>query len=317
MLAGSAAAVDEPPVKLSISPVGGQGSFISVELEPGEQRSLDLLLGNHASAAILARTYAADAYSLVNGGFGARLHGDPTTGPTLWLTYPTEELEIQAGSGVERAVRVAVPPGTPPGEYVSALVIENAQALPGSGGMAFDQVLRQAIAVVVTVPGPTQAMLQLGPAEHRWVTATSVVRLGIANEGNVLTKPAGEVVIANEAGSVVETLGVVLDSVYGGTSSLIEVALTEPLSPGRYMADVVLADPNRNVQAAASDLPFVVDGPPPAPGPADAGALALTDGFPAWLGIAIGIVGIMACAIVLLGIVAAMRRRRARSMPPG
>ncbi|MBW3612218.1 MAG: DUF916 domain-containing protein [Actinobacteria bacterium] len=86
------------------------GSFFELTMSPGEQRELAVELTNHGETAVSARTYRADVYSIVNGGFGARLHPDPDTGATLWLNYTEDVLELGPGDGVTRTFLVTVPP---------------------------------------------------------------------------------------------------------------------------------------------------------------------------------------------------------------
>jgi hypothetical protein len=65
-------------------------SHLSTELAPGESTTLTVVIGNGDVEPLLLRTYTADSYSLVNGGFGVREEADPATEPTTWLDYPAE-----------------------------------------------------------------------------------------------------------------------------------------------------------------------------------------------------------------------------------
>ena len=70
------------PIKLSLTPIGTTGSNFVVTMQPGENRSLAVKVGNAGAEPIVARTFAADAYSMVNGGFAVRLEGEPSGGTT-------------------------------------------------------------------------------------------------------------------------------------------------------------------------------------------------------------------------------------------
>ncbi|MDQ1618860.1 MAG: hypothetical protein QOE19_1429, partial [Actinomycetota bacterium] len=153
-LAPGAAHATESPVKLSAKPVAQPGQFFDVTLAAGATRTLRIELGNQGTSGIAARTYAADAYTIINGGFAARLRGEASAGTTRWLDYRPSVLQLPAGEAVERSFTLSVPPGTPPGEYISAIVLENDQPVEGSGAVALNHVLRQAVAVSVRVPGP-------------------------------------------------------------------------------------------------------------------------------------------------------------------
>src|SRR4051812_9477393 len=70
--------------RLGIRPIDYEGYF-TLEMKPGEKKKLTVELGNYGTQSVKARTYAADVYTLINGGFGVRLDGEATSGTTLWL----------------------------------------------------------------------------------------------------------------------------------------------------------------------------------------------------------------------------------------
>ncbi|MFA6112176.1 MAG: DUF916 domain-containing protein, partial [Candidatus Latescibacterota bacterium] len=125
------AVADEQPVKLSLKAVDQPGPYFDLVIKPGQSQQLTVELGNHGSATIPARTYAADAYSLINGGFGAGTRDSTPTGTTTWLSYPTEVLQLPAGQAATRDLTVSVPAGTAPGEYISSLILENDAPVQG------------------------------------------------------------------------------------------------------------------------------------------------------------------------------------------
>src|SRR5215217_6742247 len=72
---------------ISISPMGTSDSYFKLSLPAGATQELAVMLANKGDAPTSSDTYAADAYSIVNGGFGARSGSDPATGATTWLSY--------------------------------------------------------------------------------------------------------------------------------------------------------------------------------------------------------------------------------------
>ena len=112
---------DPGQIKLALLPVGQPGSYFDLTMRPGESRSFEITIANDGDSSIAARTYAADVYTIINGGFGARLRGEPETGMTSWLDYPTRVLQLAAGSRADSSFTVAVPAGTGPGEYITSL----------------------------------------------------------------------------------------------------------------------------------------------------------------------------------------------------
>lgn len=226
--------------KLGIKPVGQTGSFFDLTMAPGERRDLAVELTNHGEATVTARTYRADVYTIINGGFGARLRPDPDTGPTLWVDYPEDVLQLAAGTTVKRTFSLTVPRDAKPGEHIAGLVIENESPVRGSGSVAVDQVVRQAIAVVVTVPGPPRPALEIKEAKHALAGGASVVAVEVANTGNVRLRPAGEVVVTDSAGREISRTKVNMESFYAGTTTSVEASQQRLLEPGRYSVRVAL-----------------------------------------------------------------------------
>ncbi len=251
------------PIRLSITPVGVEGSYFTLTASPGERRPLTVQLGNVGTSTVRARTYPADAYTIVNGGFDAALAGEPASGTTTWLDYPDEVLGLAAGATVQRPFTLAVPADATPGEYLTSLVIQNAEPVAGDGAtselnFAFRQVIRQVIAVSITVPGPQVPGLEIGAVTHRTVAGTSSIAVAVKNTGNVRLKPAGEFVLRDDAGKEVSRYPVSMDSFYAGTQTFIEVPFAQRLNPGVYSASLSLTDATATGVAVSSDALAVI-----------------------------------------------------------
>ena len=304
--------------ELGIRPVDQTGSFFELTMTPGEQRDLAVELANHGEAAVSARTYRADVYSIINGGFGARLHPDPDTGTTLWLNYAEDVLELGPGNGVTRTFSVTVPADAAVGEHITSLVIENEDPVRGSGNVAVDQVVRQAIAVVITVPGPAAPALEIQEANHALAAGTSVVAVGVANTGNVRLEPAGEVVVTDSGGQEVSRTTVAMDSVYAGTVTSVEAPQQRLLEPGRYSVRIALEYEGGRVEADSLALvvPVVEELPTLTPEGALVGEEPGTtpeDGWSTWVLIG-GVLGLLVLGIVLgRAVPAVLRRKRTAS----
>lgn len=252
------AEVTEVP-QLSIRPAGqAEATYLDLQLMPGEQRRVDIELVNTGSLPISARTYSADAYTIINGGFGIGFAGEATSPTTGWLDYPTEVLELAAGEVVTRSLTITVPVDAAPGEHLAGLAIENAEPAKGSGGVALDQVVRKAIAILVTLPGATEAALEIDGGEHLSIAGRSVVAVSLRNPGNVRVRPTGSVAVFDASGTEVARVRTTMDSFYARTSTRIEIPLTTPLEPGDYTFSVALSDPQRGIDVAAPDLTMEV-----------------------------------------------------------
>ena len=258
----TAALAEQPPVMLSITPVGITGTYFQLTVSPGETRELTVLIGNHGTAPVRARTYAADVYSIINGGFGARLSGEATTGATLWAQYPTDLLSIDPGTGVRRNFTLTIPADATPGEHMTSLVVQNADPVTTGTGIAIQQVVRQAIAIAITVPGPLVPALRIGAARHSEVAGKSVLGVELENTGNVRLRPSAELTLTDLTGKTVSTARFPMDSVYAGTATLVELPLNALLLPGQYGIALTITDAERGVRVEAKNLPLTVVAPP-------------------------------------------------------
>lgn len=255
---GATAAKDQP-VDLSLKPVGQDGSYFDLSMTPGETQQLEVTLGNNGPTDLDVSTYAADAYSIINGGFGAEERGSEPSGVTTWLSYEDEVLSLPAGQQATRPVTITVPADTEPGEYVSSIIMENDVPIKGTGSVALDQIVRHALPVAITVPGPLEPAFEFTEAGHKFTTGDSVVSVGITNTGNAHVQPEGDLTIRDDDGETVSETSVTMQSVYAGTETLVETTLDGSLNPGKYTLSVSMTDPESGVTATAEDLPFTVE----------------------------------------------------------
>jgi hypothetical protein len=295
-------------VRLSVRPVGQAGPYFELIMQPGESQTLEVDLSNDGSADLAVATYAADVYTITNGGYGGRLRAEPQTGTTTWLGYPTEVIELAAGTHSLRSFTVAVPPGTAGGEYISSVVIENDQPVVSSGGVGLGQIVRTAVAVVVTVPGARMPEIVIGEASHSVVADRSVVAVDLDNAGNVRLRPIAGFELRNSAGDLVSQSSIALDTIYSHTPTSLAVPLAALLQPGTYHATLTLVDAAQGVSVERTDLTFVVEAPPattePGAGPTPV-AVNQPPSIP-WP-IVLGVLG-----AALLGVLAFLVLRRSR-----
>ena len=257
----ASAAGTAAPVKLSLKPVGQPGAYFELSMQPGQSRQLTAELGNHGTAAVEALTYAADAYTIINGGFGTRERDSKASGTTTWLSYPREVLQLPAGQSKLQDFSVAVPAGTAPGQYLTSVVLENNVPVQGTGTVALDQVIRQVIAVSITVPGPLQPGFSFGAAGHKISAGKSVVDVEITNTGNANIKPAGDFTIRDSTGKTVSQGTLQMASFYARTDTKVETTLDGQLQPGNYTISVKMTDRGTKAAATAENLPFSVAAP--------------------------------------------------------
>ena len=316
IVAPSATFAVEPGIKLALLPVGQAGSYFDLTMRPGETRSLQVEVANHGQAALAVRTYASDVYTIVNGGFGGRLRGSPRTGMTSWLDYRDAVSVLPAGASTRREFAVTVPASATPGEYIAGLVLENDQPILGGGAVGLAEVIRQAVAVVITVPGTRTPGLAIGGATHTVVAGRSIVAIAVENTGNVRLKPIVGFTLFDSHGRQISQASLRMDTFYAHTETTVELPLAALLAPGPYTVRLTLDDAVFGAKALGSGIPLVVDAPPEVTGIGSA-----TPGLIDVLGgvgdsqvplVAIVIAVGMLFASALAVLVAARRRRRNR-----
>jgi hypothetical protein len=222
------------PIKLALLPVGQVGSFFDLTMQAGDKRTLQVDIANDGDSAIGARTYVANVYTIINGGFGARLRDQPRSGATTWLSYPTIVLALGVGERTRRSFTVTVPRDAPPGEYITSLLLENNQPILGDGVVGLGQIVREAVAVVITVPGQRSPQLAVGGATHQVVAGRSIIRVAVQNPGNVRLKPRVGFSLFDATGAQVTRATIQMDTFYARTDTFVEFPMAALLAPGRY-----------------------------------------------------------------------------------
>ncbi len=314
-LAGGNASAKESPAKLGIKPAGSDDAYFTLTLNPGDSKQLTVALTNLGPATMGARTYAADAYSLINGGFGVRLHDEPVEGTARWLEYPSETIDLESAATVTRTATLTVPSNTGPGEYIASLAIETAEPIPisDSGNAVVKQIVRQAIPVMITIPGERTPGLEIGDASYRLVADMPSVVFPVVNTGNVHLKPPGEFVLKDARGSEVSRLPITMGSVYAHDTTSAEIPLAQPLKPGQYTASLSLADSKESVQVSSGPRTFTVSdeqastSQPVGSGSQRAPVKQATSAIPGWLLPAL--LGSVVTALVAAGVAFQLKRR--------
>lgn len=238
----------EPPSFL-LAPVDHEGSYFSITQEPGSSAEYTVALGNGGSEPVTALTYIADAFTLVNGGFGVETADDETSGPTTWIAYETETLDLEPGEAVERTFTVSVPDGTAPGQYIAGLAIQTADSIAVGESEMLRQIIKKSIAVFITVPGPETPELTLGDIAVTQAPSGSTLVIGVGNPGNVFLNPTGTVTMTSAEGDPILTSPVTMGPVYANTETTLELTMPTVLAPGAYEVSVTLEDAETGVRA--------------------------------------------------------------------
>lgn len=219
--ASPAAEVEETSRAITFYPEDtGEGTFITVELNPGDSTEVNVILGNSGNIEQTLRTYVIPALSGNNGGFILADYGTDADEVTSWVDYPEEGYTLQPTEGLIVPVEISVPADVTPGEYVTGLAAEQAESFEIPGTDMMRQRVRWSIPILIVVPGEREPAFELGDAELEWYGQGIYATIQIANTGNVTVRPEGEIRLLNAEGTVIGVSQVAMDSVYTGTETV-------------------------------------------------------------------------------------------------
>jgi hypothetical protein len=170
---------------------------------------------------------------------------------------------MSPGQEIIREIVVTVPEGTPPGEYTTSVVIQNLEPIgtTESGGFGILQVIRQAVAVAVTVPGPAAPELAVDAASYLLVPAYAAVMVSVENTGNIRLAPVATMILTDANGEEVTRATRQMDTFFPGTRTDLEFQLVRTLEPGEYQVTVSLEDTEHQVSAGPVDLTMTIEAP--------------------------------------------------------
>lgn len=129
---------------------------------------------------------------------GGVVYGQPASrqhGVAGWLTPTLTNMPLAAEQSQRAGFRLSVPAGTPPGDYVAALVAGSpakaTSTATTSGGrkVRFLVSTRTIVAVVVHIPGPSNLSAHFGAPQVRLLQQRQLIGVLIHDTSNRLIKP--------------------------------------------------------------------------------------------------------------------------------
>lgn len=256
-----------PSPRFGVQPVGDYpNGYFEIKLKPGESTELAVNVLGVDSAPVKLRAYSTNALNMVNGGFAAGDEQDAPTGAEAWIAFKAESFELTGNEQKKISFAVSVPQDARPGQYIAAIVAQTDGPIAIPGMTTFDQIIRSAISVAITVPGDVTPGFELGTPEFTIDNAAPKLVIPVTNTGNILVKPTGELTISTKDGKEVATSPVAMGSVYGGYETTLEISLPEQLAAGDYLISGTLTDPASKVSARIEKQTATLadrDAPPP------------------------------------------------------
>jgi hypothetical protein len=223
-------------------------NYFTHTLAPGALMVDEALIMNSGDVPVTLKLYAADGTTAINGGTSFANDGEGKNGVARWLSLSVVGLLL--GPGEQRVVpfTVSVPSDASPGQHVGGLVVEavpdSAGAASGSGqaGFVVNVVRRAGVAVLIDVPGPHAAGLEITGVCFRQQDEEqgATFEVAVRNTGNVFVRGQGSLVIRDREGTELASLSMNMDTVLAGDATHFQVTHPVHLTDGSYLLSAVL-----------------------------------------------------------------------------
>lgn len=245
-------------IRFSIAPerANDGGAFFSYTLGPGLVIADTAIVRNGSATPLALRLYVADAVTATNGGTAFLGNGQFRDHTHTWIAATADQVTVPANGSVAVPFRVIVPSDVTAGDHIAGLVAEAAPERSTGGGFAAAVVQRAGVAIVVHIPGRTSSKLALGEVCLNQQSGSNYFQLVAANQGDVLTKAAGQLVLRTESGEEVFQRPIDVGTVLPHDSAFVRVDAPMDPGPGRFVASfrLTLSDGS----ASKLDAPIVV-----------------------------------------------------------
>ncbi|CAN5645516.1 hypothetical protein BH09CHL1_BH09CHL1_01150 [soil metagenome] len=257
--------------------------YVELELDPTESSSFSARINTEGTDHASLLAFVGNAVNPVNGGFAVTDITEERIGIASWFTLDKEAFELDPGEAESFTVSVTVPENTPPGQYIAGLIVQTAKPLGSDDpqeGFGLLPIIRSAMAIQITVPGPVTAGFELGTPTLTIQNDTPVVSAPITNTGNVLVKPAGTLSVSSPDGTVLVSSPVEMGSVYMGNSTSVQVSLPNQFVAGDYLVSIELTDAATGTSAQQEAVPVTMAAAEATPVTFSVGMTVKADGDP-------------------------------------
>jgi hypothetical protein len=172
--------------------------------------------------------------------YGVAPRGPIGVGAWTWLSRTRVKLAPRTSTIIRFSVRV--PAGTAAGDHLGGIVAEDAHqpvAAKSADGRRFRIHVRSQtiVAVEMRVPGPRRPSLALTGLRAGGQNGRQALLLGVRNDGNVLVKGRGRLVVTDAHGRRVQDARFPIDTFVAGTAIALPIAVARKALPaGRYRA---------------------------------------------------------------------------------
>jgi hypothetical protein len=227
------------------------GYFV-YDAKPGASVTGKLQVTNTGNRGGTVRLFAADATTGQTSGTVYLTSGEKQRDVGAWVRLPARQLEL--GPGEKRVVpfTVAIPAGASTGQHVGGIVAETAERATGpkSKGKANVQITVRNLAIVavqVNVPGHRVSKFSILGVRAGGRKGYQQVFVRMRNDGNVMGKPSGSIVIEDPKGNSV------LDQRFQLDTFLPHTTIDYPVNISRRALDVGTYTTRVELDFAGSD----------------------------------------------------------------
>ncbi len=200
-------------------------------------------IANIGSRAGVVRLYAVDAATGATTGAVYRGQDDQRWDVGAWTALARSSLRLKPGQSRYVAFAVRVPAGATAGDHLGGIVAEDAaqrtsrQVRQGRGRFSIRVRSQTIVAVQVRVRGDRRPSLALSGLKAGGQDGRQTLLLGIRNDGNVLVKGRGRLMVADAEGNRVQDARFPLDTFVAHTGVQLPIPVSgQALPAGGYHA---------------------------------------------------------------------------------
>lgn len=176
-----------------------QADQFSYAVAAGSSLEDSVVVSNYSGSPLTLSLYAADVHSADGGGLAPAQSGDTMVGVGAWLLLDAPTITVPARGVGSSRFRLAVPAGTPPGDYVGAVVTALDHG-PTDDGLGLET--RVARMVRLRVPGEVRLGVEVSRPATRRRGAGMEFEVVVRNIGNVLFRTSGAMVVRRDGDEV-------------------------------------------------------------------------------------------------------------------
>jgi hypothetical protein len=224
-------------------------SYYILQGQSGKTLENSIQVINTGTEAGTVRLYAVDMVTGQTGGSVFRLREDPIEMTGSWISLAADELTLAAGESRNVPFRIIIPAEARPGHHLGGIVAEAvaqtevADANNTADAASFQVTMqsRSAMAVQVNLPGAVVEQIDVRGISAGGNSGHQMLAIDMSNSGNVMLKPAGRLIVTDEAGQSLQDLAFSMDTFLPETAVDYPIFVeNEALPAGAYQATLTL-----------------------------------------------------------------------------